>query len=128
MTPTQFPLSSRDLKPANILIQLRSAAAVASVPQWKTVPIHNLIFKVGDFGLSRFIPDDLTSMTDVGTPRYWAPEVHTKHYDKAVDIYSIGVIAFRLICGRVPAQHEGDYQFKKTALGAFQQQGAFAHF
>ena len=54
---------------------------------------------ISDFGLSKMADDsDVTALsTACGTPGYVAPEVlRRKPYGKAVDCWSIGVIAYIL--------------------------------
>ena len=53
---------------------------------------------ISDFGLSKMAEDDAEQLgTACGTPGYVAPEVlRRKPYGKAVDCWSIGVIAYIL--------------------------------
>jgi serine/threonine protein kinase len=79
----EVPIVHRDIKPANILLQSRD-------------PLH---IKLTDFGLSKE-SNDLTTLC--GTLRYLAPEVYWKgSYTPAVDIWSLGAVAFELACGRL---------------------------
>jgi serine/threonine protein kinase len=87
----------RDLKPANILITDRSR-----VPD---------LVKVLDFGIAKIIhaaadqtQSGLTRDGVIfGTPHYIAPEQATGgEIDHRVDLYSLGVIMFRLATGRLP--------------------------
>lgn len=72
--------------------------------------------KLTDFGLSRVLGFDTSTMTTMcGTLLYAAPEVtHTRlredasGYTAAVDIYSLGVVAFALLMERPPFQHDRD--------------------
>ena len=56
-----------------------------------------------DFGLSKnaSIEEMMKSMS--GTPYYMAPEIFTdKKYDSSVDIWSLGVVLYTLLCGYRP--------------------------
>ncbi|CAG8490881.1 4296_t:CDS:2 [Diversispora eburnea] len=60
--------------------------------------------KINDFGLSKILKhnDDIL-MTACGTPGYVAPEVLRQNgYGKPVDIWSIGVILYTVLCGYTP--------------------------
>lgn len=82
-------VAHRDLKPENILLQSKD----------KDSPV-----KIIDFGLARKHDEDFeVPMTAiVGTPYYIAPEVLRKKYNKSCDLWSVGVIAYILICGYPP--------------------------
>ncbi|CAN0046355.1 unnamed protein product, partial [Sphacelaria rigidula] len=83
----------RDLKPENFL--------------FKTTEDESEL-KIIDFGLSRFEDGSEAMTTRVGTPYYIAPEVLLKKYDKACDLWSIGVIIFILLCGYPPFHGRND--------------------
>lgn len=77
----------RDLKPENFLFKDKS---------------DDSEIKIIDFGLSRHDDENSGVMnTKVGTPYYVAPEVLKRRYTKACDLWSIGVIAYILLCGYV---------------------------
>jgi len=79
----------RDLKPENLLC--------ASSPDDK---IH---IYVADFGLSRVFQDNQQLNTYCGSPEYVAPEVLAcVPYEKAVDLWSVGVITYILLTGFLP--------------------------
>ncbi|KAI3532307.1 hypothetical protein CABS02_13892 [Colletotrichum abscissum] len=83
------PIAHRDIKPENILVEHR---------------LDDIYVKLGDFGLSR---DTVELMTFCGTTLYLAPEVYAQmgqsssrgSYTSAVDIWSLGVVACKLLCG-----------------------------
>jgi serine/threonine-protein kinase Chk2 len=57
------------------------------------------VIKISDFGLSRIVGEASFMKTMCGTPNYVAPEVLTmapgkSGYNKAVDLWSLGVILF----------------------------------
>lgn len=63
------------------------------------------IFKLGDFGIAtKLCPVGGWSSSMGGTPNYMAPEVYQgENYDAAVDIYSLGLVMYRLLNhGRLP--------------------------
>ena len=76
----------RDLKPDNILYSYTNDD--------KT----DFIVKLGDFGLATDLY--VTQSTDAGTYIYKAPEIGTeKHHTNKCDLYSIGVILYKLKTG-----------------------------
>ncbi|KAL7720698.1 non-specific serine/threonine protein kinase [Entamoeba marina] len=79
----------RDLKPENILLK--------SVDDDTDV-------RIADFGFSKMINEEAqVLLTACGTPVYVAPEVlNAKGYGMEVDMWSIGVITYVLLCGYPP--------------------------
>jgi len=63
--------------------------------------------KIADFGLSKIVGTEKMMQTACGTPGYVAPEVLTATgYDKEVDMWSVGVITYILLCGFPPFYNE----------------------
>lgn len=59
--------------------------------------------KIIDFGVSQIITNQTVMSTTIGTPLYMAPEIFKgEKYRGAVDIWSIGVILYILLCGFPP--------------------------
>ncbi len=55
-------------------------------------------FKLGDFGVARRLENSLDAMSKKGTCSFMAPEVyHGERYDFRVDIYSLGMVLFKLL-------------------------------
>ena len=77
----------RDIKPENIVFESEA---------------ENSLIKVIDFGLSnRIVKDD--KLTDLsGTPYFIAPEVIQRRYDEKADMWSIGIVMYILLSGKVP--------------------------
>jgi len=87
-------IAHRDLKPENILVTGK----------------NNEIIKVSDFGLSKNFGKEKLK-TACGTPDYVAPEVlRGGAYDNTVDVWSIGVICYILLCGFPPFFGSNDQQ------------------
>jgi hypothetical protein len=70
---------------------------------------HNIFFedgtvKIGDYSLSKAISGTQQTghTTTVGSVHYMAPEIGEGKYDKAVDIYALGVILFEMLTGNPP--------------------------
>jgi serine/threonine protein kinase/tetratricopeptide (TPR) repeat protein len=81
----------RDLKPQNIMIDTEGNA------------------RIMDFGIARSIEGKSITGAGViiGTPDYMSPEqIDGKETDQQSDIYSLGVILYEMVTGRVP--YEGD--------------------
>ncbi|MED6221337.1 CDPK- kinase 5 [Stylosanthes scabra] len=77
----------RDLKPENFLFTSKD---------------DNSELKAIDFGLSDFVKPDERLNDIVGSAYYVAPEVLHRAYSTEADIWSIGVIAYILLCGSRP--------------------------
>jgi len=64
--------------------------------------------KLGDFGLARLVDHLKESQTTflAGTMGYMAPEcVTTRKASKELDVYSFGIVALEIACGRKPIKH-----------------------
>jgi serine/threonine-protein kinase len=88
----------RDVKPSNLFI-------VRDARERETV-------KLLDFGLARsFAPDDVgvtQSGVQVGSPAYMSPEqVRNQTMDQRTDIWSVGVVMYRMLSGKYPFAHDG---------------------
>ncbi|CAI9752838.1 unnamed protein product [Fraxinus pennsylvanica] len=77
----------RDLKPENFLFTSKE---------------ENSQLKAIDFGLSDFVKPDEWLNDIVGSAYYVAPEVLHRAYNTEADVWSIGVIAYILLCGSRP--------------------------
>ncbi|XP_022135852.1 CDPK-related kinase 5-like [Momordica charantia] len=77
----------RDLKPENFLYTSKD---------------ENAQLKAIDFGLSDFVKPDERLNDIVGSAYYVAPEVLHRSYGTEADVWSIGVIAYILLCGSRP--------------------------
>lgn len=88
----QSGIVHRDLKPENIVYTCKEGVSV---------------IKIIDFGVSQIITNSTVMSTAVGTPMYMAPEIFTgEKYRCAVDVWSIGVILYVLLCGYPPFEAE----------------------
>jgi serine/threonine protein kinase len=87
----------RDLKPSNVMIDKEGNAFLT------------------DFGIARATggEKDITGTgLLIGTPGYMAPEQARGdgQLDKAADIYSLGVMAFEILTGAPPYEHESGFE------------------
>ena len=88
-------LVHRDVKPGNVLVQ----------------PDGHV--KVTDFGIAKAADSGGEELTRtgmvVGTARYLAPEqVDGRVVDERVDIYSLGLVLYEMLCGRAPFEADTD--------------------
>jgi hypothetical protein len=81
----------RDIKPANVMVD----------------PADDSV-KVTDFGIARITDSSRTRTGMVlGTPSFMSPEqMAGRRVDGRSDIYSLGVMLFQLLCGRLPHNAE----------------------
>lgn len=86
-------ITHRDLKPENILVETDSSGICG--------------VKITDFGLSAIAARSLDQA--LGTVAYAAPEVlESRKYDRAVDLWSVGAIAYVIISGELPFKGKKD--------------------
>jgi eukaryotic-like serine/threonine-protein kinase len=81
----------RDLKPGNVLLDSRNNGHLT------------------DFGIAKLLVGENTALTQtgmvMGTPAYMSPEQwQGKSLDAHSDIYTLGIILFEMLTGRVPFQ------------------------
>jgi calcium/calmodulin-dependent protein kinase I len=92
----------RDLKPENILCGEE---------------LEDL--KIADFGLSKMILPKEKMDSACGTLSYVAPEVLTMQgYGKEADLWSVGVILFLLLCGKLPFDGEDHNEIIRSTIQA----------
>jgi serine/threonine protein kinase len=85
----------RDLKPANVMI----------------LPDGGV--KVMDYGIARVVggPQLTGTLVFLGTPLYCAPEVaRGDHVDQQADLYSLGIVLYRMLAGRLPFEAPSAYE------------------
>lgn len=90
-----------DLKPENILV-----SNIGNRPRIKLI----------DFGLAEYQLKDL-KLEVKGTAHYIAPELLKKEeHDHTVDLYSLGILLYRIIYGRFPFSAESEVDIYKAQI------------
>jgi len=85
-------ITHRDLKPANILHTGETNV------------------KITDFGAALIASGETTQITAIGSPSYMSPEqVREQPLDHRTDIYSMGVVMYHLLTGRLPFQGSNNF-------------------
>jgi len=81
----------RDVKSSNIIMEPEKGAVLA------------------DFGIALQASLPRLSQGTLGTPEYMSPEqAEGRHLDGRSDLYSLGVVLFECLAGRLPFRREGD--------------------
>ncbi len=89
-----------DLKPENILI------TIEEIPQLRFI----------DFGLAEHLPDQ-ENFIPKGTAQYIAPEILKKQpHDFRVDLYSLGILLYKLVYGKFPFNTDDELHIYKAHL------------
>jgi serine/threonine protein kinase len=85
-------ITHRDLKPANILYTGETDV------------------KISDFGAALIASGDVTQISAIGSPAYMSPEQVKEHaLNHQTDIYSLGVVLYQLLAGRLPFQATNNF-------------------
>ena len=94
-----YGIIHRDLKPSNILMTDDSEKAD---------------IRLVDFGLGKIVSPNQKCTEPYGTLSFVSPEIlKGEPYDKSVDLWSIGIITFFLLCGYLPFYDK--YSERETA-------------
>ncbi|KAH7647194.1 NEK2 [Cryptosporidium bovis] len=105
----------RDIKPQNIFLTTLKNKDLLSIiiegsclneftDRNKNLEASEIIVKLGDFGLARYLSgSNQLATTHVGTPYYMSPEVLGKgQYNEKSDIWSLGCCVYELLVGKPP--------------------------
>jgi serine/threonine protein kinase len=87
-------VTHRDIKPANILL----------------VDPDGQDIKISDFGAALHTASEATQVSGVGSPAYMSPQqVREMPLNQQTDIYSLGVVMYQLLTGRLPFESDNNY-------------------
>ena len=91
----------RDIKPANIMLSGEKD------------------IKITDFGAAQTSATETTQITGIGSPAYMSPEqVKEQSLTHQTDIFSLGVVLYQLLTGRLPFQANNNYSMIYQIINA----------
>jgi serine/threonine protein kinase len=89
-------ITHRDIKPANVLLT-RADDTGGDI-------------KITDFGAALMSASDQTQVANVGSPAYMSPQqVQERPLNHQTDIYTLGVVMYQLLTGRLPFEATNNY-------------------
>ena len=103
----KYNIIHRDIKGENILLHFDNEKDLITNNYLKAK------VKIIDFGFSRFLKNNELAKSIIGSPLYMDPSILTTFiekrenieagfYDKKVDIWSLGVLTYKLLLGNIP--------------------------
>lgn len=91
----------RDIKPANILLTGGND------------------IKISDFGAALTTSNKTTQISGIGSPAYMSPEqIREQQLTHQTDIFSLGIVLFQLLTGKLPFQGTNNYSMVYQILNA----------
>jgi serine/threonine protein kinase len=97
-----YGIVHRDIKPENVLMISK---------------MDDSDVKIVDFGLSKMIGPNQLCTEPFGTLSYVAPEVLQQlPYGKSVDVWALGILAYLMMVGSLPFDHEDDREVARYHL------------
>lgn len=97
-----YGIIHRDIKPENIMLKEKGKL---------------LSLKIIDFGLTKILAPQEKLAEAMGTIMFAAPEVLKRNpYNKEIDVWSIGVVMYFLLCGQLPFDDINDDNLIKKVI------------
>ena len=97
-----YGVAHRDLKPENVLM---------------TSCDEDSDIRILDFGLSKILGSNEKCNEPYGTLTYCAPEIIIDEpYNKAVDLWSLGVMTYLMVSGKLPFNHQDENEIARQVV------------